>query len=189
MQEYARIGVKKTWKPEQHTRYFINNQPDSKGDKSLCKFNENTPSNANNDEKEKPPELRIITEDTEDWPTNVNINNQRQKRHKSDKTYRNNYINNRGYDFNSHNNNQRSSRGSGGGYIHSWVERPRNQRPNNSQQMTQRSWLLDGAGSGGYSYRQRSQRSNRGNQYSQQRIGNLHHSRRWRGGRDGRARD
>merc|ERR550534_1531027 len=63
MQEYARIGAKKSRDNEVHTRYFIQNQPDSKGDKTLNQYKQ-TPSNDDQPDV-KPPDLQIITEDTE----------------------------------------------------------------------------------------------------------------------------
>jgi len=65
MHEYARIGVKKSRDHhEVHARYFINNQPDSKGDTTLNEYK--NPADSNVDDKDKPPDLRIITEETED---------------------------------------------------------------------------------------------------------------------------
>jgi len=66
MQEYARIGVKKSRDQEVHERYFIKNQPDSEGDRTRSVYKEQRPSSSNKDDEGKPPDLRIITEETED---------------------------------------------------------------------------------------------------------------------------
>jgi len=175
MQEYARIGVKKSRDHEVHSRYFIQNQPDSKGDKSLNEYKQ-APSN-DNESNDKPPDLQIITEDME---LPAPKKNRRQNSRNLDESYRNsNHSHNgRGNSYNgrSNSNNQNSRRG------------PEGQNYGRSQHDRSRSWLLNGPAPGprgGSHYGPRPHRSRR-NQAPYQRM--PYQSGRWKSGRDARAR-
>merc|ERR1719419_917633 len=85
MKEFARIGAKKEWNKEAPTRYFIQNQPNSKGDKTLNEYKK-TPSN-DNESNDKPPDLQIITEDMELLPTPAPKRNRRQSTRNLDESY------------------------------------------------------------------------------------------------------
>jgi len=63
MQEYARIGVKKTREPEMRSRYFDKNTGELQQDNSCSEHNK--PSQMNTESKDIPPDLQIVTEEME----------------------------------------------------------------------------------------------------------------------------
>lgn len=190
MQEYARIGVKKSREHEVHSRYFIQNEPDSKGDKSLTQYKQ-TPSN--DQSADKPPDLQIITEDTEllTPPPPPSTRNRRQNSQHLEKSYGNNHYphNGRGNNYNgrsnyTNNNSRREHEGQ-----HYDRSQHHNSRPRQYNEPPPGPRQYNGPPPGprrGSHYGPRPHRSRR-NQFPYQRQ--PLQSGRWRGGRDARARN
>jgi len=181
MKEFARIGAKRERDHEVHSRYFIKNQPNSKGDESLNEYKQ--PPTNDNESNDKPPDLQIITEDMELLPPPAAKRNRRQSTRNLDESYQNNnysHHNGRGNSYNGrrNNNNQSSRRG------------PEGQNHGRSQHHRSRSsWISYEnvpPGPRGRSHYGPSTHRSRRSQAPYQRM--PQQSGRWRDGRDARAR-
>lgn len=180
MQEYARIGVKKSRGPDMRTRYFDKNQSDLEPHQSFSKYKK--PSQTETDSYEKPPDLQIVTEDMEWLPYLARKNNKLKNIKYSDQSSRKN--NWQQHNVRENNYNERDER-SYSNRLQNNQRRPDGWNDDHVQQRTSRSWLFEGSGSSPRPRIYTSRRTH--NPY--QAVSNTHQPGRWRGEREMRKRN